>query len=194
MSKTLIIFRLYDRSYGEQGNPKTLSVFLREDNTLGYSFYGGWQDSGTAFSISNLQLRKSLPINPKSFRNTKALRQEISIILATGCGSNDVKTFEILNEIKEKKVEGKKYIHEVHSNEKRPEVIIYDVTNPIDNGGRVVSGTIETVRKEMKRLHKSIKDDTVDIKKLDDDEFLFKYIEMWGYTINELTTVTLADF
>lgn len=104
-SKTLILFRLFDRSYGEQGNPKTLSVYLREDNTLGYSFYGGWQDSGMGFAISNLQLRESMPINPKPFKNTKALSQKIISILATGVGSRHIKTFEILNEIKEKKVE-----------------------------------------------------------------------------------------
>lgn len=117
-SKTLIIFRLYDRFYGEQGNPKTLSVYLREDNTLGYSLYGGWQDSGTGFAISNLQLQKSLPISPKPFRNSMALFREISNILATGVGSRHIKTFEILNEIKEKKVE-KKYDYQVVTRENK---------------------------------------------------------------------------
>jgi len=103
MRKHLIIFRLFDSIYGENGNSKTLSVYLNEDNTIGYSFYGGWQYSGTGFSISNLQLKESLPMNSKAFKNTKELYNKIVSVLRTGCGSNEIKTFEILNEIKEKK-------------------------------------------------------------------------------------------
>ena len=39
MRKRLIIYRLFDPTYGPQGNPKTLSVSLREDNTLSYRFF-----------------------------------------------------------------------------------------------------------------------------------------------------------
>ena len=100
MNKLLIIYRLFDPTYGEQGNAKTLSVYLRPDNTLGYSYYGGWQDSGTPFSTSDMQMKKSLPINSKPFRSTKKLHEEVSSVLATGLGSNKIKTYEILNKIK----------------------------------------------------------------------------------------------
>jgi hypothetical protein len=102
MTKMLIIYRLYDSSYGPQGNSKTLSVYLREDKTLGYSYYGGWQDSGMGFSISNMQLRESLPISSSQFKTTKKLHEAIVSILRTGVGSNKISKFEILNEIKEK--------------------------------------------------------------------------------------------
>jgi len=76
MKKTLILFRLFDRTYGPQGNPKTLSVYLNPDNTLGYSFYG-----------------------VRSFNNVERLRDKIKSCLATGCGSNDIKEVEILNDL-----------------------------------------------------------------------------------------------
>ena len=53
--KRLIVYRMHDPIYGDGANPKTLSVNLREDNTLSYSYYGGWQDSGMGFSMSNLE-------------------------------------------------------------------------------------------------------------------------------------------
>jgi hypothetical protein len=99
MKKNLIIFRLFNRAYGPQGNPKTLRVYLNEDNTLGYSFFGGWQNSGTPFSISNLQMQESLPTGARNFKIVEALQKKISACLATGCGSNDVKEFEILNDL-----------------------------------------------------------------------------------------------
>jgi len=108
MSKLLIIFRLYDPTYGLQGNSKTLSVCLREDNTLGYSYYGGWQDSGSGFSISNMQLKKSLPINAKLFKTTKKLCEEITSVLSTGVGSRKISSLEILNEIGTKSIRTKK--------------------------------------------------------------------------------------
>jgi len=104
MKKTLIIYRLYDPSYGESGNSKTLSAYLGEDNVIRYSYYGGWQDGGTGFSISNMQLQKSLPMNPSSFKNVKQLDAQIQSVLRTGVGSCRVKSFEILNELKEKVV------------------------------------------------------------------------------------------
>lgn len=97
--KRLINYRLYDRDYGDRGNPQTLSVSLRDDNTLQYSCYGGWQDSGVGFSISNMQLRKSLPTNIKTFSNSDDLHKEIESVLSTGVGSNKIKSFEILNNI-----------------------------------------------------------------------------------------------
>lgn len=99
MNKLLIVFRLFNRTYGPQGNPKTLSVFLRPDNTIGYSFYGGWQSSGTSFSISNLQMQESLPVGIRSFKKVEDLQKRIASCLASGVGSNDVKEFEILNDI-----------------------------------------------------------------------------------------------
>ena len=99
MSKLLIVFRLFDSTYGPQGNSKTLAVTLRDDNTLGYSFYGGWQDSGMGFAISNLQLKESLPLGPRNFKTVEKLSEKIKQILRTGVGSNEVKTFEILNDL-----------------------------------------------------------------------------------------------
>jgi hypothetical protein len=100
-NKLLIIYRLYDRSYGESGNPKTLAVNLNEDSTLSYSFYGGWQDSGMGFAISNLQLQESLPMGSRNFKNVKKLDEKIQSVLMTGVGSHNIKTREILNEIKD---------------------------------------------------------------------------------------------
>ena len=105
MKKTLIIFRMYDPSYsrnGEFGNKESLRVSLGEDNVLSYSLFGGWQDSGTPFAISNLQLKRSLPINPAPFRNTLALKVVVQSILRTGVGSHEVHKAEVLNEIKDK--------------------------------------------------------------------------------------------
>ena len=99
MRKTLIAFRLFNSTYGPQGNPKTLFVNLREDNTLSYVFIGGWQSSGMGFSISNLQLSESLPIGARSFKTVEDLQTRIAAILRTGCGSNEIKSFEILNDL-----------------------------------------------------------------------------------------------
>jgi hypothetical protein len=99
MNKSLIIYRLFNPTYGEKGNPKTLSVFLRPDNTLGYSYYGGWQNSGTGFAISNMQLQESLPIGVRKFKKVEDLHEEIVRVLKTGVGSNKIKTFEILNDL-----------------------------------------------------------------------------------------------
>lgn len=91
MIRRLLQFRLYDPSYtrpnGEKRNLKTLSVYLREDNTIGYSFYSDWLDSGTGFSISNLQLKRSLPSHRNQFNNIKALEAEIRSCLSTGVGT-----------------------------------------------------------------------------------------------------------
>ena len=99
MKKLLVIYRLFDRTYGPQGNPKTLSVFLRPDNTLGYSFYGGWQSQGTGFCISNLQMQESLPVGIRNFKKVEDLQKKITTCLATGVGSHHIKEFEILNDI-----------------------------------------------------------------------------------------------
>lgn len=97
--KRLINYRLYDKTYGDRGNPKTLSVSLRDDNTLNYSYYGGWQDSGAGFSISNMQLRESLPTSAMDFSNSDDLHSKIESVLRTGVGSSKIKSFEILNNI-----------------------------------------------------------------------------------------------
>ena len=99
--KLIIIYRLYDSTYGEQGNAKTLSVLLYDDNTLSYIYYGGWQDGGMGFSISNMQLRKSLPTSISKFKNSNELHEEIKSVLATGLGANKISSYEILNEIKQ---------------------------------------------------------------------------------------------
>lgn len=97
----LLQFRLFDSNYGPNGNPRTLSVYLRSDNTIGYSFYGGWQDSGMGYAISNLQLEESLPTSIKGF-SIKTLENKIRQILSTGVGSNDIKKIEVLNDIPKK--------------------------------------------------------------------------------------------
>jgi hypothetical protein len=99
MNKLLIIYRLFDPAYGPQGNPKTLSVFLRPDNTLGYSYYGGWQNSGTPFAISNMQLKESLPMGVRNFKKVEDLQEKIASILETGVGSRRIKELEILNDL-----------------------------------------------------------------------------------------------
>ena len=103
MKKTLIIFRLYDLSYtrgDNYGNKESLRVSLGEDNVLTYSLFGGWQDSGIAFSISNLQLSKSLPLNPSQFNDIKDLEYEIREILKSGVGSHQVHKAEVLITLK----------------------------------------------------------------------------------------------
>ena len=98
MKKLLIIYRLFNPTYGLQGNSKTLSVVLSEDNTLSYYYYGGWQSSGMGFSISNMQLQRSLPIGTRNFKKVEDLDKEIQSILATGVGSKKISSFEILND------------------------------------------------------------------------------------------------
>jgi len=108
--KTLILFRLYDRSYsrnGEYGNKETLRVYLGDDNVLTYSLYGGWQHTGGGQAIGNLQLKKSLPMNPKNFTTTRKLVWEIEDVLKTGVGSHTVYESEVLNEISTKRTGGK---------------------------------------------------------------------------------------
>lgn len=99
MKKRLIIYRLYDPTYGPQGNAKTLSVILDQDNVFRYVYYGGWQDSGTGFSISNLQLKKSLPMSPRNFKKVEDLDNEIQAVLATGVGARKIANKEILNDL-----------------------------------------------------------------------------------------------
>ena len=100
--KKLVVFRLYDPSYSnnsEYGNKETLSAVLLDDNTLTYILYSGWQDSGTPMSISNLQLKQSLPLSISGFKRTFELTKKIVEILKTGVGSHAVHVTSILNEI-----------------------------------------------------------------------------------------------
>lgn len=99
MAKRLIIYRLHNTTYGHGGNAKTLAVRLDDDNVLGYSCYGGWQDSGMGSSISNMQLKESLPMSPRNFKKVEELDRRIQSILKTGVGSNEVASFEILNDL-----------------------------------------------------------------------------------------------
>jgi len=102
--KRLIVYRMHDPCYGDGANPKTLSVTLCEDNTLSYSYYGGWQNSGMGFSMSNLQLQEPLPIavldykGKKLFKNVEALDREIRRVINTGVHRN-IKSQLIINEI-----------------------------------------------------------------------------------------------
>ena len=102
--KKLIVYRMHDPHYSDGANPKTLSVILREDNTLSYSYYGGWQDSGMGFSMSNMQLRESLPISVKDykgkklFKNVEALDREIRRVIKAGV-CRHIKSQLIINEI-----------------------------------------------------------------------------------------------
>jgi hypothetical protein len=102
--KKLIVYRMHEPYYIDGANPKTLSVTLREDNTLSYSYYGGWQDSGMGFSMSNMQLGEPLPIavmdykGKKLFKNVEALDREIRRVLNTGV-ERHIKSQLIINEI-----------------------------------------------------------------------------------------------
>lgn len=98
MSKTLIVYRLYDPTYGPEGNSKTLSVVKRDDNTLDYSYYGGWQSNGCGFSISNMQLKRSLPLSVNIYKNVRELHNEIASVLATGVGSHYISRYDLLND------------------------------------------------------------------------------------------------
>lgn len=108
MSKTLVVFRLFDPAYGKEGNAKTLEVKQNDDNTLDYLYYGGWQSNGMGFSISNMQLKRSLPFSINKFKNTEELIVEIMECLATGVGSNRIRAYEIINEIAKPKVKKEK--------------------------------------------------------------------------------------
>jgi len=102
MSKSLMIFRLHDLTYskdGHYGNKESLRVSVNENNELHYSLYGSWQPSGIPFSISNLQLKESLPVDGNKFLNLTALRKKIEEILKTGCGSNNIYEVEELNKL-----------------------------------------------------------------------------------------------
>jgi len=98
-SKLLIVYRLYNPVYGENGNPCTLHVYLKEDNTIRYSLFGGWQDSGIGHAIFNLGLRKSLPISARKFDKLEDLDLAIKICLETGYGSHVIKTGEVINDL-----------------------------------------------------------------------------------------------
>jgi hypothetical protein len=98
--KRIIMYRLYDPHYGTRGNTMTLSVSLRDDDTLTYSYYSGWQESGMGHSICNMQLRESLPIGIGNFENANELHDKISRVLSTGVGSKAINTYEILNDLK----------------------------------------------------------------------------------------------
>lgn len=110
MKTSLLKFRTYDLSYTRgtnYGNKMTLSVYVNEDNTIGYSFYGGWQSGGTGFAISNLQMRRSLPSSINQFTNVNALETEIKLCLASGVGEKTIYKVERLNEFPNSSFSGK---------------------------------------------------------------------------------------
>lgn len=125
--KRIIIYRLYDPTYGLQGNAKTLSVLLRDDNTLSYFYYGGWQDGGMGFSISNMQLQRPLPISISNFKDSKQLHKEIESILATGVGSRKISSYEILNELKQPKPSVIKITPMYYYSDDAETIKVYDV-------------------------------------------------------------------
>lgn len=88
----------------------------------------------------------------------------------------------------------KKYIHEVHSNDKVPQVIIYEVTDNDDDGSRVLVGTIEKLREFMKDRINMRDDETMTPEQLDKDMVLWDYVEDWGYKAVEIAVVKLTDF
>jgi len=51
------------------------------------------------FAIENMQLRKALPIGARNFKKVEDLHQEIVSVLATGVGSNEISSYEILNDL-----------------------------------------------------------------------------------------------
>lgn len=99
----LIVFRLED----PYGNKESLGVSMRTDGSLNYSLYGGWQDSGTPYAISNLLLKESLPISVREFKGNQGLfAQRLRNVIRTGV-VKVIKT-EVVNEIgKEKEAEYK---------------------------------------------------------------------------------------
>jgi len=102
----LIVYRLYNPSYGEKGNPCTLTVLIRPDNTFKYSLYSGWQNSGMGEAMSNLGMKSSLPMGRfdnagtlpvARYSTVNKLDKEIQECLATGYGSRHIKEVQILN-------------------------------------------------------------------------------------------------
>ena len=111
----LICYRLYDKSYGKDVNPKTLIVWLNSDDTLSYISIFGWQNSGMGNSISNFQLKEPLPLTIKDFNSTEELDKKITEILGTGVGSKDISSKKILNELKVIKVNKKELVDNLHN-------------------------------------------------------------------------------
>ena len=82
-NKILIVYRLKDGF----NNKTTLSVLLRPDSSLSYVYYNGWQSDGMPNAISNLQMKKSLPISIKKFNNISALDKEVTAAIESGVES-----------------------------------------------------------------------------------------------------------
>lgn len=153
MSKTLIVYRLYDPTYGNEGNPETLSVYKNDDSTLGYSLYTGWQSSGMGCAISNLQLRRSLPMSVNSYKNVQELNNEIVGVLATGVGSNRIRKFEIINELFEKPMPTPK----VKAKPTTPEVWIGQIPGIFGYGIVVAESSEAECKKALKKHYLACK-------------------------------------
>jgi len=153
MSKTLIVYRLFDPTYGPEGNSKTLSVVKRDDNTLDYSYYGGWQSSGSGFSISNMQLRRSLPLSVNIYKNVQELNNEIVSVLATGVGSNRIRKFEIINELFEKPIPTPK----VKAKSCKSEVWIGQIPSIFGYGIVVAESSSDACKKALKKHYLACK-------------------------------------
>ena len=140
MMQGLIMFRLYDSTYGPEGNKKSLYVSLRNQKELRYSFYGGWQDSDVGFAISNLQLKTSLPLTTNGCNTVMHLVKKIKEVLATGVGSRHVKSFEIVNDfpvskltLLEEALEGVLHHNEATKKEfQLPKSLIKQIKNALD--------------------------------------------------------------
>lgn len=90
---TLAVIRLQDG----MGNKRTLGINLGKDDTLNYQLWGSWQPTGTSFSLSNMQLKEPLPINPRNFKSTTALCLKVWEIVKTGV--ERPVTQEVLNDL-----------------------------------------------------------------------------------------------
>jgi hypothetical protein len=76
-------------------NKHTLAVNQRSDDSIGYSFFSGWQSSGMGNALSNMMMKKSLPSSVKGFSNIKQLQSEIQSCIDSGVGEKVMKVEEI---------------------------------------------------------------------------------------------------
>lgn len=88
-STTLMAFRIYD----SLNNKKTLFVRVK-DNLLSYTLIGGWANSGTPFSLRNMQIgcsngmQRDLPTVASNFKNSKELKRQIELCIKSGVITN----------------------------------------------------------------------------------------------------------
>lgn len=118
-STIVLRYWLYNPAYGDKGNPRTLTVLVRADNSIMYTHYQGWGNSGgVAYSMGGLP---GLPKNLGNIKTLDDLDATIQLALKKGRGSNYVKEVEYVNNFpkntkitkpKMKKPEFKNYLRE----------------------------------------------------------------------------------